>query len=231
MKYGKIWQIDKQTNEKLRSFNSTEIAANWLIENDGLNRNIRIAMLSITNCLNGTNITGGGYKWEVDLTDLPNEIWREISFLENVFASSEGRIKYGNKISYGANGKMNANGLHYKQIKVYQKMYKVHRLVAFAFLPNFYGCDQVNHKDGNPQNNRLYNLEWTTNKENIIHAYETGLNPNQKKVNQYTRDGEFIKEYRSVKLAGETTSIDRRSISRCCNREQAHAGGFLWRYE
>ncbi len=58
--------------------------------------------------------------------------------------------------------------------------YSVHRLI----LENFYPIDnmenlQVNHIDGNKQNNNLSNLEWVTSKENTIHAHKIGLK-NQK---------------------------------------------------
>lgn len=51
----------------------------------------------------------------------------------------------------------------------------VHALVAKAFLPNPENKRLVNHKDTDKTNNKLWNLEWATDSENMLHAFRNGL--------------------------------------------------------
>ena len=55
------------------------------------------------------------------------------------------------------------------------KMFRIHRLVAQTFLSNKNNYEDVNHKDGNKQNNCVNNLEWCSRKQNIIHSWKNGF--------------------------------------------------------
>ena len=61
----------------------------------------------------------------------------------------------------------------YTRIGVDKKTYRIHRLVAQAFIPNPNNFPEVNHKDKNKANNHIDNLEWCTHRENIEHSYGT----------------------------------------------------------
>ena len=67
-----------------------------------------------------------------------------------------------------------------------RKNLKVHRLVAEAFIPNPNNYKEVNHKDSNPLNNCVCNLEWCDHKYNIKHSIDEG---NQvRRINTIDRD-------------------------------------------
>lgn len=59
--------------------------------------------------------------------------------------------------------------------KYKSKQFYLHRLLAQTFVPNPEHKQTVNHKDGNTLNNSIDNLEWCTQKENIRHAWSSGL--------------------------------------------------------
>lgn len=140
-------------------------------------------------------------RW-LNLKNLPNEIWKDIEGYENKYqVSNYGRIKSFN----GWNGHHYTNREkilkisitvknNYKRCvvtlnnKKKRKNYKVHRLVAKAFIPNLNNLSVVNHIDGNTLNNTANNLEWCTQRDNIIHSYKF---LRKKKYNEE----EIIKEY------------------------------------
>lgn len=132
---------------------------------------------------NGKRLSTYGFFWEYDpYPVIEGEQWKEITFIPNVKGyeiSSEGRLRDGTGKMYM--GYVSEAG--YVRVGVNENLYRMHILVAKAFLPNWHNKPHVNHKDGNRNNNRLFNLEWCTRSENMQHAYDTGLNKRKGKTN------------------------------------------------
>lgn len=116
--------------------------------------------------------------------------WRSVKGYEGIYeVSNDGRVR---RIAGWSNknngyryptGELKQNNVHgYMRVALYKKgvptRYSVHRLVASAFLKNPNNLPQVNHKDGNKGNNNVKNLEWVTQSQNMKHARDTGLYPN-----------------------------------------------------
>lgn len=130
--------------------------------------------------------------------------------------------------------KVNHDG--YLRIQLWDKgkceFVSIHRLVAEAFIPNPHGKPFVNHIDGNKQHNSVENLEWCTQKENIAHAWGTGLSHRPKntagmKVAQFTKGGQFVREFPSQMEVERTLGISHVNVSYAI-RHHATAGGYRW---
>lgn len=126
---------------------------------------------------------------------MDEETWKDVPGYEGIYeVSTRGQVKTvpgkvtirrirGHEQVRHWNGrilkqKTDKNG--YKRVTLWRnkcgKDYLVHRLVCLAFIPNPKRLPDVNHKDGNPSNNNLTNLEWITPRGNLIHAFKHRLN-------------------------------------------------------
>ena len=145
-----------------------------------------------------------------------NEVWRDIAGYENLYqVSNLGRVKS----LYNRNGhimKLYTSDANYLYALLSdngkQKPFSIHRLVAKAFIPNPENKPEVNHINGDKHDNRAENLEWCTRRENITHAFKTGLSAqgenshNAKLTNKqvrYIRENPYkLKGYELAKMFG-----------------------------
>lgn len=120
-----------------------------------------------------------------------NEYWKDVKGYEGIYeASTTGHVR----IKPGANSPeyVKKRGFVIPDLKYFtdkhnrlkcvfvkrdgsRHLTSPHRLVAWTFLPNPANLREVNHIDGNPQNNDVSNLEWVSSSENKHHAVRMGL--------------------------------------------------------
>lgn len=186
------------------------------------------------------------------------EIWKDIPNYEGIYqASNLGNIR----VLIFHNNICVKNKIHLlkqqvdkygrKRVMLYKngkpKLYQVHTLIANTFLnkseykkmeyDDKNNIDisklEINHKDENPLNNCVNNLEWCTHNYNMHYgniAIKKVLGKGYKKINQYDLNGNLIKTWDKVLDITKTMKISKQSISYCCNGKTKTAGGYIWRY-
>lgn len=189
------------------------------------------------------------------IENLDGEVWKDIDGYEGTYqVSNMGRVRsidrivpcrkkgYTTMTKKGRILNLSTNRLGYKEAHLYnyqeqkERIMSVHRLVAFAFIPN---PDQerlreINHIDENKSNNRVDNLEWCDRAYNIrygssrIRAIKN--NPNVRKVAQYSKRGELIARYGTIVEASRATGLHVSSISKACRGKLKKSGTYIWRY-
>lgn len=119
-----------------------------------------------------------------------------------------------------------------------EKNHTIHRLVAEAFIDNPDNLPMVNHKDENPFNNKVENLEWCDAKYNT--NYGTAVYRRAKahsisdkciRILQYTIDGIFVKEWISASAAARGLNASQGNIWSCCNGNRRQTKGFVFKYK
>ena len=185
-------------------------------------------------------------------------MWKDVIGYEGIYqVSSEGKVRSVDRwvtykddkkvFYYGKELVFSDNNSGYKKVilsrnQKHDRRY-VHRLVAEHFLENKENKPQVNHKDGNPSNNNISNLEWVTSAENIKHSFdilnrkgtmkgEFGKEHNRSKgYIQISMNNEEIKRWASSYEIERELGIQQQNISKVCKGLRNSAGGFKWKYD
>ena len=161
---------------------------------------------------------------------LGGEEWKPY---ESAWVSSLGRFKSSRGVVSTPKPKRSG----YVEVKINGKNHLLHRLIAIAFdLPKEDDQDTVNHKDKNPSNNRLENLEWANGSEQVKHSYATneerGSNaPKQSKPVEGRELGtEAWVPYASINEAARELGLHQAAIGACCNGKYKKTGNYEFRY-
>lgn len=234
-----VYKIDIKTNNIIDNYKSISEASIWVINNNLTSikeinpNNISIISSKICAVVNNKRNIAYGYKWKcIDKNlNIDNEIWKEIPQeivnKSNYFVSNFGRYKNNKgeiKINYTPT-------TGYIRIRILNKKWLLHRLVALTFLDNPENKEMVNHKDGNKLNNSLDNLEWVTCLENNTHKISFGLSNSTKKVIQYDIDMNIVGEYNSIIECSNINNISTSCISdNCRGKTKSTQCGYIFKY-
>lgn len=188
------------------------------------------------------------------------EEWRDVVGYEGCYqVSSEGRIKFADGREKSTRKDRNGYIVTTLRKEKKEKTYKVHRLVAIAFIDNPNNLPVINHKDEVKTNNCVDNLEWCTTKYNANYGtrneriskaqkgrknpscqgennyfygkhFARGLHPQAKKVIQLDLEGNVIAIFDCTGDAADSVGCTASAIGLCCRGKRNQIKGFKWKY-
>lgn len=162
-----------------------------------------------------------------ELLDLPDEIWKDVPDFPYE-ASNLGRVKskYTKDI---LDPSPNAGYLNTTGGK------RLHILIAMAWIPNPDNKPYVNHIDNDGTNNRVDNLEWSTESENILHAVKIGALNSFNRMAIIRIDPETMEKEQFNSLVDAAVSVglartDGRLIKKACGDNKNTFKGYKWEF-
>lgn len=163
------------------------------------------------------------------------EKWTTIQEASNYEVSTYGNIR--NKTTQKIlKGRLTKSGYLQVSLKIdetnkFSNRY-IHRLVAIYWIDNPEDKREVNHKDGNKENNNINNLEWVTSSENQKHRHSIGINKtSNRRVGKFTKDGELVAQYNSIQEAANAENNGIRvSIDNVVHGKRKSLKGFIWKF-
>lgn len=193
-----------------------------------------------------TKITPDNESWFL-IKDFESEEWRDVPGYEGYYeVSNIGRIKSVDRIITKSNGASTRFFPHilsfsdrfgYFRVCLYKcgkkRFFFVHQLVAMAFIPNPNKFPVINHKNECPQDNRVDNLEWCTQRYNLSYgnrntkAYSKIREKMGVPIDQYSLDGKYIKTYACVNDAGKE-GFSHGGIRQCITKLVRQYKGYIW---
>ena len=184
------------------------------------------------------------------------EVWKDIPDYPNYQISNYGRVKSLNYRNTKQEQiiKLSKNSKGYLYVDLFKdgkrKRFLVHRLVCLTYLKNPENLPCMNHKDENPLNNRVENLEmcsyeYNMNYGTILERKSKALKgrklseEHKRKISeahsipiiQYTKDGIFVRYWDSAKSASKELNINLGHIISSYQNKRKTCGGFIWKYK
>lgn len=194
-----------------------------------LNKDCKVQHFTIS------ELIGNKFGYPIDHISDEHKRQLDLPFLDKYIVVDDGRVWNWNTKQWIV-GSINNSGyviLALKDSRGVLRHFKMHRLVAMAFIPNPENKEQVNHIDGNKTNNHVSNLEWVSCYDNLAHARSYGLKRaamTEEQIHQVCKllqEGKGVRE--TSKIVGVSESAVGHIVNHGCHRHIAEQYGIKYK--